>query len=181
MEGDNDSDRRRRKRSMAEKEKTKMRERQRRSITTKIFHGLRKHGHYPLSPRSDINHVLRHLAMEAGWVVEPDGTTYRATPLDYNICPLCGARKRSDMLTPTSNVVVEGGDCSTANIRDLVATNFNDTTTLYYYFEGGGGIQSEYSNGFVSSLCLNYKLLFLHKLKCSYIMNLTLSPPPPLT
>lgn len=65
-------------RSAAEKEKTKMRERQRRSITTKIFHGLRKHGGYRLSPRADINEVLRHLAREAGWVVDPDGTTYRS-------------------------------------------------------------------------------------------------------
>ncbi|KAH0985298.1 hypothetical protein GBA52_012475 [Prunus armeniaca] len=64
-------------RSESEKEKTKMRERQRRAITTKIFHGLRKHGGYRLSSRADINEVLRHLASEAGWLVEPDGTTYR--------------------------------------------------------------------------------------------------------
>lgn len=66
-------------RSAVEKERTKMRERQRRSITTKIFTGLRKHGGYRLSPRADINQVLRELANEAGWVVEPDGTTYRAS------------------------------------------------------------------------------------------------------
>ncbi|KAL2494409.1 BES1/BZR1-like protein 4 [Forsythia ovata] len=54
-------------RSAVEKERTKMRERQRRSITTKIFHGLRQHGGYRLSPRADINQVLRHLAQEAGW------------------------------------------------------------------------------------------------------------------
>lgn len=65
-------------RSEGEKEKTKLRERQRRAITTKIFHGLRKWGGYHLSPRADINEVLRQLAREAGWVVEPDGTTYRA-------------------------------------------------------------------------------------------------------
>lgn len=65
-------------RSEGEKEKTKLRERQRRAITTKIFHGLRKWGGYHLSPRADINEVLRQLAQEAGWVVEPDGTTYRA-------------------------------------------------------------------------------------------------------
>ncbi|RXH89952.1 hypothetical protein DVH24_032309 [Malus domestica] len=40
-------------RSESEKEKTKMRERQRRAITTKIFHGLRKHSGYRLSPRGD--------------------------------------------------------------------------------------------------------------------------------
>ncbi|XP_031505422.1 protein BZR1 homolog 2-like [Nymphaea colorata] len=64
--------------SATEKEKTKLRERQRRSITTKIFSGLRKHGGYDLPPRADINDVLRALAAEAGFVVEPDGTTYRA-------------------------------------------------------------------------------------------------------
>jgi hypothetical protein len=65
-------------RTESEKEKTKMRERQRRAITTNIFHGLRKHGGYRLSPRADINEVLRELAKEAGWVVLPDGTTYRS-------------------------------------------------------------------------------------------------------
>lgn len=65
-------------RSESEKEKTKLRERKRRATTTKIFHGLRKWGGYSLSPRADINEVLRELAKEAGWVVEPDGTTYRA-------------------------------------------------------------------------------------------------------
>lgn len=64
-------------RSESDKERTKLRERQRRAITTRIFHGLRKYGGYQLSPRSDINQVLRELAKEAGWVVEPDGTTYR--------------------------------------------------------------------------------------------------------
>lgn len=66
-------------RSESEKEKTKMRERERRAITTNIFRGLRKYGNYPLLPRADINQVLRYLAAEAGWVVEPDGTTYRAS------------------------------------------------------------------------------------------------------
>lgn len=72
-------------RSEIEKEKTKMRERQRRAITGKIFHGLRKHGGYTLSPRADINEVLRQLAKEAGWIVEPDGTTYRANVINLNL------------------------------------------------------------------------------------------------
>ncbi|MCO5583565.1 hypothetical protein L7F22_037476 [Adiantum nelumboides] len=63
--------------SASEKEKTKIRERNRRSITTKIFQGLRKYGGYNLAPRADINEVLRCLAAEAGWTVEEDGTTYR--------------------------------------------------------------------------------------------------------
>lgn len=64
--------------SASEKEKTKLRERQRRAITTKIFAGLRKYGGYNLPPRADINDVLKSLAAEAGWTVEPDGTTYRS-------------------------------------------------------------------------------------------------------
>lgn len=64
--------------SASEKEKTKIRERNRRSITTKIFQGLRKYGGYNLAPRADINEVLRCLAAEAGWTVEEDGTTYRS-------------------------------------------------------------------------------------------------------
>ncbi|KAJ9140865.1 hypothetical protein P3X46_031459 [Hevea brasiliensis] len=108
-------------RSESEKEKTKLRERQRRAITTKIFHGLRRHGGYHLSPRSDINEVLRELAKEAGWVVEPDGTTYRYKLL--NRCPTCGAIPfphnvtTSTTATPTtsSTVFVGGGagECST--------------------------------------------------------------------
>lgn len=76
--------------SASEKEKTKLRERQRRAITTKIFAGLRKYGGYNLPPRADINDVLKALASEAGWVVEPDGNTYRSqvfTPVYTHIIP----------------------------------------------------------------------------------------------
>ncbi|QHO06416.1 beta-amylase 7-like [Arachis ipaensis] len=86
------------KRSESEKEKTKMRERKRRAITTNIFRGLRNHGGYPLSHRSDINAVLRHLANEAGFVVDPDGTTYRSKALVK--CPLCGSRAATANLSP---------------------------------------------------------------------------------
>ncbi|KDP34937.1 hypothetical protein JCGZ_09225 [Jatropha curcas] len=112
-------------RSESEKEKTKLRERQRRAITTKIFHGLRRHGGYHLSPRADINEVLRELAKEAGWIVEPDGTTHRCKLL--NRCPTCGATPfqnyTSTTTTPTSSSTVivggsgaggvTGGECST--------------------------------------------------------------------
>lgn len=70
-----------------EREKTKMRERQRRAITTKIFAGLRKYGGYNLPPRADINDVLRALAAEAGWVVEADGTSYRAPVSASSVLP----------------------------------------------------------------------------------------------
>ncbi|XP_051129108.1 protein BZR1 homolog 3-like [Andrographis paniculata] len=106
-------------RSAVEKERTKMRERQRRSITTNIFHGLRKHGGYRLSPRADINEVLRHLASEAGWIIEPDGTTYRSSAAAdgrNHACPLCGGgRKSTGPPTPTGSYFAGGGggDCST--------------------------------------------------------------------
>lgn len=95
--------------SEREKEKTKMRERHRRSITTKILTGLRKHGNYNLPPRADINDVLRALAMEAGWVVEADGTTYRNPALLQTFsCPNrprfsdYGLLNKSSSLTPAS-------------------------------------------------------------------------------
>ncbi|CAK9142876.1 unnamed protein product [Ilex paraguariensis] len=128
-------------RSVMDKEKTKMRERQRRSITTKIFQGLRKHGGYHLSPRADINEVLRHLAVEAGWVVEPDGTTYRSsasttTTTASNMCSACGAGRKSGTPTPTSSFIGGGGDCSTTAsphhiaIRDSIK-GFSDPTRLF--------------------------------------------------
>ncbi|CAD5176468.1 unnamed protein product [Musa acuminata subsp. malaccensis] len=78
-----------------EREKTKLRERRRRSITSKIFEGLRKHGGYDLPARADINDVLRALAREAGWVVEPDGTTYRAGQRVSPVWTTINARGRS--------------------------------------------------------------------------------------
>ncbi|ONK55361.1 uncharacterized protein A4U43_UnF4380 [Asparagus officinalis] len=39
--------------------------------------GLRTYGNYNLPKHCDNNEVLKALANEAGWTVEPDGTTYR--------------------------------------------------------------------------------------------------------
>ncbi|KAF3774289.1 Beta-amylase 7 [Nymphaea thermarum] len=77
--------------SATQKEKLKLRERRRCSITTKIFSGLRKHGGYDLPPRVDINDVLRTVVAEAGFVVEPHGTTYRAPQRQQG----CGCRIES--------------------------------------------------------------------------------------
>ncbi|XP_016510539.1 uncharacterized protein LOC107827834 isoform X1 [Nicotiana tabacum] len=124
-------------RSAVEKEKTKMRERQRRAITTKIFNGLRKHGGYRLSPRSDINQVLRHLASEAGWIVDPDGTTYRSSSssTNNNSCPHCGVGGKSNAATPTSSTVGHtsggGGECSTTASPLRATANCGDTKTTY--------------------------------------------------
>ena len=60
-----------------ERENNKRRERRRRAIAAKIFTGLRALGNYKLPKHCDNNEVLKALCNEAGWVVEPDGTTYR--------------------------------------------------------------------------------------------------------
>ncbi|KAH7668876.1 Beta-amylase protein [Dioscorea alata] len=64
-----------------EKERTKLRERHRRAITSRMLAGLRQYGNFPLPARADMNDVLAALAREAGWAVDPDGTTYRTSPV----------------------------------------------------------------------------------------------------
>ncbi|XP_047940982.1 protein BZR1 homolog 4-like [Salvia hispanica] len=111
-------------RSALERERTKMRERQRRSITTNIFHGLRKHGGYRLSPRADIN----------------EGATS---------CPLCGGGGRSVAATPSCSFLGGGGgECSTtASPRRVGESGGNnlsssgagatDDSLLSIYMSGG--------------------------------------------
>ncbi|ONK80585.1 hypothetical protein A4U43_C01F19480 [Asparagus officinalis] len=70
-----------------ERENNKQRERRRRAIAAKIYAGLRTYGNYKLPKHCDNNEVLKALCDEAGWTVEPDGTTYRkgckpAEPMD---------------------------------------------------------------------------------------------------
>ncbi|CAI9088841.1 OLC1v1023285C1 [Oldenlandia corymbosa var. corymbosa] len=60
-----------------ERENNKRRERRRRAIAANIFAGLRMFGNYKLPKHCDNNEVLKALCNEAGWTVEPDGTTYR--------------------------------------------------------------------------------------------------------
>lgn len=64
-----------------ERENNKRRERRRRAIAAKIFAGLRMYGNYKLPKHCDNNEVLKALCNEAGWTVEPDGTTYRKVRL----------------------------------------------------------------------------------------------------
>ncbi|KAL6567254.1 hypothetical protein OROGR_000922 [Orobanche gracilis] len=129
-------------RSAVEKEKTKMRERQRRSITTNIFHGLRKHGGYRLSPRADINEVLRHVAQEAGWMVDPDGTTYRSRPDTFsngnNVCPLCGGERKSAPTTPSCSYLGGAGECSTTSSprRDSAVNNLSTSVGMSSFSSG---------------------------------------------
>ncbi|KVH98388.1 BZR1, transcriptional repressor [Cynara cardunculus var. scolymus] len=67
----------RRKPSWREKENNRRRERRRRAIAANIFNGLRAQGNYNLPKHCDNNEVLKALCKEAGWVVLPDGTTFR--------------------------------------------------------------------------------------------------------
>ncbi|KAI3455936.1 hypothetical protein Pfo_012599 [Paulownia fortunei] len=135
-------------RSAVEKERTKMRERQRRSITTNIFHGLRKHGGYRLSPRADINEVLRHLAQEAGWIVEPDGTTYRSPTISNgtNACPLCGGGRKSAPPTPSCSYLGGAGECSTTTSPRRVTIGDSAVNNL-----SSGGLPSLSSNSVMAT------------------------------
>ncbi|CAK9178554.1 unnamed protein product [Ilex paraguariensis] len=67
----------RRKPSWRERENNRRRERRRRAVAAKIYSGLRAQGNYDLPKHCDNNEVLKALCAEAGWIVEPDGTTYR--------------------------------------------------------------------------------------------------------
>ncbi|OIW10990.1 hypothetical protein TanjilG_22797 [Lupinus angustifolius] len=60
-----------------ERENNKRRERRRRAIAAKIYSGLRSQGNFKLPKHCDNNEVLKALCLEAGWIVEEDGTTYR--------------------------------------------------------------------------------------------------------
>lgn len=70
-----------------ERENNKRRERRRRAIAAKIFAGLRMYGNYKLPKHCDNNEVLKALCNEAGWTVEPDGTTYRKVTVTNHLNP----------------------------------------------------------------------------------------------
>lgn len=96
-----------------EKERTKLRERQRRAITSRILSGLRQHGNYTLPVRADINDVIAALAREAGWTVDPDGTTYRSqahTPYPVKVAAL-------------SSTSLAGSPGSSASLRSTLVKN----------------------------------------------------------
>ncbi|XP_047316378.1 protein BRASSINAZOLE-RESISTANT 1-like [Impatiens glandulifera] len=89
----------RRKPSWRERENNKRRERRRRAVAAKIFTGLRAQGNYDLPKHCDNNEVLKALCVEAGWIVEPDGTTYRKG-CKPNPCEIGGT---STNITPSSS------------------------------------------------------------------------------
>ncbi|KAL6504670.1 Mature anther-specific protein LAT61 [Orobanche hederae] len=91
----------RRKPSWRERENNRRRERRRRAMAAKIFAGLRAQGNYNLPKHCDNNEVLKALCAEAGWIVEPDGTTYRK---GYKPTPMeIGAAGTSNNITPCSS------------------------------------------------------------------------------
>ncbi|RWW13246.1 hypothetical protein GW17_00023059 [Ensete ventricosum] len=83
-----------------EKERTKLRERHRRSITSRMLAGLRQYGNFLLPARADMNDVLAALAREAGWIVEPDGTTYRPSPAPASSIPVAPPPPPPTQLAP---------------------------------------------------------------------------------
>ncbi|GAB2267351.1 brassinazole-resistant [Dionaea muscipula] len=99
----------RRKPSWRERENNRRRERRRRAIAAKIFSGLRAQGNYNLPKHCDNNEVLKALCTEAGWVVEPDGTTYRKgckpPPLAETV-GLCSSQVPSPIPSSSSAAVI---------------------------------------------------------------------------
>ncbi|KAL3639223.1 Mature anther-specific protein LAT61 [Castilleja foliolosa] len=89
----------RRKPSWRERENNRRRERRRRAFAAKIYTGLRAQGNYNLPKHCDNNEVLKALCAEAGWIVEPDGTTYRK---GYKPCPM-EIGGTSSHITPSSS------------------------------------------------------------------------------
>ncbi|XP_074302660.1 BES1/BZR1 homolog protein 4-like [Silene latifolia] len=93
--------------SWKERENNRRRERRRRAISANIFSGLRAYGNYSLPKHCDNNQVLIALCHEAGWTVEPDGTTYRkgrkppphldltARPASLSASPSCSSYQPS--------------------------------------------------------------------------------------
>ncbi|KAJ8538441.1 hypothetical protein K7X08_027662 [Anisodus acutangulus] len=95
-----------------EKERTKLRERHRRAITSRMLAGLRQYGNYPLPVRADMNDVLAALARQAGWTVEPDGTTFRqSSPNNNNNASNMGPYQVMSVESPVSGSSLR--NCST--------------------------------------------------------------------
>ncbi|GAB4839389.1 Protein BRASSINAZOLE-RESISTANT 1 [Ancistrocladus abbreviatus] len=91
----------RRKPSWRERENNRRRERRRRAVAAKIFAGLRAQGNYNLPKHCDNNEVLKAVCVEAGWIVEPDGTTYRKGYKPPSIGLICAS---SNMIACSSQV-----------------------------------------------------------------------------
>ncbi|XP_076954741.1 protein BRASSINAZOLE-RESISTANT 2-like [Bidens hawaiensis] len=111
----------RRKPSWRERENNRRRERRRRAIAANIYNGLRAQGNYDLPKHCDNNEVLKALCREAGWVVLPDGTTFRKgskPPL-----PSIDMRNISTNTTPCSSQVTSPTNNRFTFFRDSVPSS----------------------------------------------------------
>ncbi|GAV73054.1 Glyco_hydro_14 domain-containing protein/DUF822 domain-containing protein [Cephalotus follicularis] len=125
-----------------EKERTKLRERHRRAITSRMLAGLRQYGNFPLPARADMNDVLAALAREAGWTVEPDGTTYRQStpPPDQQQQQLAAfpgrsvespksvANLKNCSIHPSSVLRIDDNSMSPGSIDSVVIAAANDSS-----------------------------------------------------
>ncbi|CAN6230983.1 unnamed protein product [Urochloa humidicola] len=117
--------------SAEERENNRQREQRRRSVTARIYFGLRNYGNYTLPRHCDNNEVLKALCREAGWVVEPDGTTYRRAIPPANM--MRGILFGSAPVSPGS---------SFPNLGSTSGSSSSSRLTL-----GGGAGSSGLSNG----------------------------------
>ncbi|KAM3224524.1 hypothetical protein ACQJBY_057733 [Aegilops geniculata] len=119
-----------------ERENNRRRERRRRAVAANIFHGLRARGGYALPRHCDNNEVLKALCDEAGWTVEPDGTTYRKG------CKPPGAAEGA-------NPMVRSGSpspCSSHQVSPRASFPTSGTSS-HTTLGGGGGSGSYYEGG----------------------------------
>ncbi|KAL1567254.1 BES1/BZR1-like protein 4 [Salvia divinorum] len=117
--------------SWKERENNKCRERRRRALAAKIFAGLRLYGNYTLPKHCDNNEVLKALCHEAGWTVEPDGTTYRKG---------CKPVDRMDF-TKGSISAASDGNSLIPWLRNLSSSDPSSKFT-HHYLHGGGSIST---------------------------------------
>ncbi|CAH8319012.1 unnamed protein product [Eruca vesicaria subsp. sativa] len=130
-----------------ERENNKRRERRRRAISAKIFTGLRMYGNYELPKHCDNNEVLKALCNEAGWIVEPDGTTYRkgcSRPVER--MEIGGSPCSSNFMSPTSssfaNLNTGDGQSLIPWLKHLSTTSSSSASSSsrlpnYLYIPGG--------------------------------------------
>ncbi|XP_042062718.1 BES1/BZR1 homolog protein 3-like [Salvia splendens] len=111
--------------SWKERENNKCRERRRRALSAKIFAGLRLYGNYTLPKHCDNNEVLKALCHEAGWTVEPDGTTYRK-----------GCKPAESMDFMNGSISADG------NSLIPWLRNLSSSEPSYHYTRGGGSISA---------------------------------------
>ncbi|XP_062217313.1 protein BZR1 homolog 4-like [Phragmites australis] len=124
-----------------ERENNRRRERRRRAFSAKIFSGLRAHGNYTLPRHCDSNEVLKALCNEAGWIVEPDGTTYRkgCKPPARDLMGFGGSA--SATMTPSSSYLMTPrasyGPSSASSSSHITLGGGSNS----FFYAGGGGVE----------------------------------------